>query len=315
MRICLLAPLPATALTSQLPDDVEVVTPDDAGSALAAAAGADVVVADWAGNHRVDAALVAALAPSATVLMPAAGTDPIDLDACRDAGVTVATCAGLNDVAVAEWCVWALLDTRRGFSASQTSLRDGEWQQLGRARYQVSGATIGIVGLGAIGEAVARMLTGFGCDVVYTARTRRDEQHEASLGVRYVELDELIASAQGIVLAVPLTDATRGLLDADALSRCRPDAVVVNASRGEVMDAAAAAEALAAGRLHGVATDVYAVEPPPADHPLVTQPLATVTPHVGGVSADSVGAIFARTFANLQVLVSGEGELEGVIVP
>lgn len=315
MRICLLAPLPPEALTSQLPDHVEVVTPDTAGDVVTAATGADVVVADWSGSHRVDAELVAALADGATVLMPAAGTDPIDLDACRDADVTVAACAGLNAVAVAEWCVWALLDTRRGFSSSQTALRAGEWQQLGRARHQLAGATVGIVGLGAIGQALARLLSGFGCELLYTARTRRDADHEADLGVRWAEPDELVAAAQAIVLAIPLTDDTRHWLDADALSRCRQDAVVVNAARGEVLDAAAAATALSEGRIHGVATDVFAVEPPPDDHPLVAEPLATVTPHVGGVSADSVGAIFARTFANLQVLVSGEGELEGVVVP
>lgn len=313
--ICLLAPLPAAALTAQLPDDVEVRTPDESGGRLAAVTGADIVVADWSGTHQVDAELIGLLAPNAVVLMPAAGVDPIDLDACRAAGVLVAACEGLNATAVAEWVVWALLDTRRGFSAGARSLADGEWQQLGRARWQVAGSTVGLVGLGSIGTEVARLLSGFGCDLLYTTRTRRPAEVEEELGVRFVPLDELFRTAQCIVLAVPLTDATRGLVDAEMLATCRTDAVIVNAARGQVMDPQAAADALDAGTVHGIATDVFAVEPPPSDHPLVRHGTATTTPHVGGVSADAVGAIFARTFANLHRLLAGDEDLEGIVVP
>lgn len=312
--ICLLAPLPASTLTSQLPESVVVRTPADHGGRIGAATGADIVVADWSGAHLVDAELVAVLAPGAAVLMPAAGVDPIDLDACRAAGVLVAACEGLNATAVAEWVVWALLDVRRGFSAGARSLAAGEWQQLGRARWQVAGATIGLVGLGAIGAEVALLLGGFGCELIYTTRTRRAPAVEERLGVRWVPLDELFRTAQGIVLALPLTEETRGMVDRELLETCRPDAVVVNAARGQVMDAVAAAKALTDGVIHGVATDVFAVEPPPADHPLVSHPMATTTPHIGGVSADAVGAIFARTFANLKRLVDGHGELDGVVI-
>ncbi|MFP5308347.1 MAG: NAD(P)-dependent oxidoreductase [Actinomycetes bacterium] len=313
-RVAMLAPLPPEVVTSRLPD-VEVVCATSQDQAVEAARGADVCIADWRGEVRVDAEVAAALSGTCRLVqVPAAGLNGVDLDACAAAGVPVASCAGLNTAAVAEWCVWAALDALRLLSWSDRALRDGRWEMFGHARYELAGKLVGIVGLGDIGAATARRLAGFEVDVAYWSRRRRDATTEADLGVRFVDLDDLVALADVLVLAVALTDDTRGLLSAERIAAMKPSAVVVNAARGEVTDEAALAAAVAEGRLHGAATDVFAVEPPPVDHPMVATDRTVVTPHIAGTSAESVGRIVLRVLDNVEAVLDGR-EPVGVLTP
>lgn len=306
-RIALFAPLPAAAVTGALPDaDLEVVEIRQGDDAPALAAGARIAIADWSAAVRIDADVVAALAPTCELVqVPAAGLDSVDVDACRAAGVPVASCAGLNTVGVAEWCVWATIDALRKLTWSDRALRDGRWEQLGHARYELAGKTIAIIGMGDVGRAVAERLASFGVELRYWTRTRRGTDEEQRLGIRWGELDDLLPAADVVILAVALTDDTRHLLDARRLAAMKPSAVVVNAARGQVTDEAALADALAGGRLHGAAVDAFSVEPPPADHPLLSAELAALTPHVAGATAESVGRIFARVFANVTAVLEG----------
>ncbi len=302
--VALLAPLPAELLTAQV-EGITVRTAEEHGRA--AAEGAAIVVAGWSPAVKVDAAMVEVLAPTCRLVqVPAAGTDSVDVQACRDAGIPVASCAGLNSVAVAEWCVWAILDALRQFSAAAGNLRAGTWEQLGRARYELQGRTVGIVGLGAIGIEVVQRLQPFGVDLRYTSGRRRDAETEARLGVRWQELDDLVADVDVLLLACALTDDTRGLLSRDRIARMRPTAVVVNAARGEVTDETALAAALVEGRLHGAAIDAFSTEPLPDDHPLLAASTAALTPHVAGASAESVIAILGRVVANVRAVVDGD---------
>lgn len=313
-RVAMLAPLPPEVVTSRLPD-VEVVCATSQDQAVEAAAGADVCIADWRGEVRVDAEVAAALSGTCRLVqVPAAGLNGVDLDACAAAGVPVASCAGLNTAAVAEWCVWASLDALRLLSWSDRALRDGRWEMFGHARYELAGKLVGIVGLGDIGAATARRLAGFEVDVAYWSRRRRDGATEADLGVRFLDLDDLVAQADVLVLAVALTDDTRGLLSAARIAAMKPSAVVVNAARGEVTDEAALSAAVSEGRLHGAATDVFSVEPPPVDHPMVATDRTVVTPHIAGTSAESVGRIVLRVLDNVEAVLDGR-EPAGVLTP
>ncbi|MBW3620412.1 MAG: 3-phosphoglycerate dehydrogenase [Actinobacteria bacterium] len=306
-RIALFAPLPAAAVTGALPDaalDVVEIRPGD--DAAAGAVGARIAIADWSATVRIAGEVVDALAPTCELVqVPAAGLDSVDVDACRAAGIPVASCAGLNTVGVAEWCVWAAIDALRKLSWSDRALRAGSWEQLGHARYELAGKTVGVVGMGDVGRAVAERLAVFGVDLVYWTRRRRPPEEEARLAVRWAELDDLLAEADIVILAVALTAGTRHLLDAARLTRMKPSAVVVNAARGEVTDEAALAAALREGRLHGAAVDAFSTEPPPPDHPLVGEELAVLTPHVAGATAESVGRILGRVFANLTAVLEG----------
>ena len=311
-RLAMLAPLPPETVTSNFPD-VEVVTADDQAAAVAAARGADICVADWRGEIVVDEDVAEALAGTCRLIqVPAAGLNGIDLDACRRHGLRVASCAGLNTVAVAEWCVWAIIDALRGLTWSDRALREHRWEMFGHARYELAGKVVGIVGLGDVGSATAQRLHPFGADLRYWSRRRREPEEEERLGVTWSELDDLVASADVLLLAVALTTDTRHLLDGGRLGRMKPNAVVVNAARGEVWDEAAVAAALREGRLQGAATDVFSTEPPPDDHPLLDLRTAVLTPHVAGTTAESVGRIIGRVFENIRAVLDDQ-DPQGVI--
>lgn len=312
IRVAMLAPLPPETLTSDFPD-VTVATALDQEEAVEAARGADVCVADWRGEVVVDEAVAAALADTCRLVqVPAAGLNGIDPDACRRHGLRVASCAGLNTVAVAEWCVWAAIDALRGLTASDRALRERRWEMFGHVRYELAGKRVGIVGLGAIGTATAERLRPFGVDLRYWSRRRRDPHEEERLAVRWSDLDELVATCDVVLLTLALTPETHLLLDADRLATMKPNAVLVNAARAGIVDEVALAAAVRDGRLHGAATDVFSTEPPPDDHPLLDVGRVVLTPHVAGTTAGSVGRIIGRVFTNLRAVLE-DREPEGLV--
>jgi glyoxylate reductase len=151
---------------------------------------------------------------------------------------------------------------------------------------EIHGATLGIVGLGRIGEQVARRARGFDMTVLYCNRNRKPAA-EAALGVRHAPLGELLAESDYVVLTVPLSDATRGLIGRAELARMKPTATLVNAARGAVVDVGAITEALAAGRIHAAALDVTDPEPLPRDHPILKLPNVIITPHLGSATVET----------------------------
>lgn len=305
-RLAILAPLPAETVAGQFPD-VEVAAVLDVGDPIETCRGADIVIADYSGTHRVTSEVVEVIADTCRLVqVPAAGLDSVDVEACATAGVPVAACAGINAVGVAEWCVWAAISALRRTSEADRQLRAGLFDQLGVTRYELRGKTVGLVGMGDIGAAAAPRFAAFDVDLRYWTRTRRSAGREAELGVMWSELDDLIAAADVLVLAVALTDDTHHLLDADRLASMKSTAVVVNAARGQVWDEAAVAEALRSGQLHGAATDVFSREPPPDDHHLLDIDAIALTPHIAGSTVESVGAIFGRVLENVSRVLDGE---------
>lgn len=312
-KIVVLAPIPAEALAPRFEGhDVVGVGRDE--DPVAACQGADVCIADWSAHHRVDGGVVEALSGTCRLVqVPAAGLDSVDLEACQAADIPVASAAGMNAGAVAEWCVWAALSGLRGLVASERALRRGEWDQLGRARYELAGKSVGIVGMGDVGQAATRRFSAFDVELRYWTRNRRPPEIEDAFDLTWTDLDELIATVDVLVLAIALTDETTHLLSRERISAMRTSAVVVNAARGSVTDEDALADALREGRIHAVATDVYGTEPPPHDHPLLEIDTAVTTPHVAGTTAESVGRILGRSLANVHAALEG-GAIEGLVV-
>lgn len=308
----MLAPLPAAALESTFPS-ADVIAVADGVDPVEAARGARICLADWTGTHRIEGEIVDALTGTCDLVqVPAAGVDSVDVAACADAGIPVAACGGLNATAVAEWCVYGAIAALRDLTAGDRALREGRFEQLGHVRYELAGKTVGIVGMGDIGRAAVPRFRAFETDVTYWSRHRRPEELEAELGMRYLALDELIAGADVLVLVIALTPDTRSLLDGDRLASMKPSAVVVNAARGGIVDEQALTRALYDKHLHGAAVDVYSVEPPPEDHPLLDAPRTTFTPHVAGATAESVGRILDRCFSNVRAVLDG-GEPVGLV--
>ena len=167
--------------------------------------------------------------------------------------------------------------------------RSGGWRLvMGESRYyELAGKTIGVIGMGKIGQEVVRRLKGWSVTPIYYDVFRRSEAEEADLGITYVPLNELFARSDIITLHAPLTDDTRHIVNAERLQLVKPTLVLVNAARGELVDETALLDALNDGRVLMAALDTLAQEPPPTDHPLTHHPRAIVTPHVAGPTWDS----------------------------
>jgi D-3-phosphoglycerate dehydrogenase len=240
------------------------------------------------------------------------GVDKIDLAAARVRGIPVAITAGANAGPVAEFALLLMLTVLRRLPHRGAQLRAGEWhrardEQRLQAR-QLRGRIVGLIGLGAIGREVAQRLLAFGAEVRYFDVRRPPPAEEAGLGVRFQDLESLLAEADVVSLHAPLTAATRGLLSRERIARLRPGAIVINTARGELVDEAALAEALVGGRLAGAGLDVFGVEPPPPGHPLLglTLPGLVLAPHVAGSVFDNVANVARHAFANIQRVLDGE---------
>ena len=225
-------------------------------------AGAAALVADP--TVPVDAELLDAAGASLRVVANfAVGYDNVDVAACRERGVIVTNTPDVLTNATAELAVALMLAAARRLGEAERIVRAGRWagwepnQLLGR---ELSGAVVGIVGLGRIGTRVAELLRGFEVDLLYAARSRRPEA-ERRLGAEHATLEALLERSDFVTLHVPLSPQTHHLIDAHALERMKPGAILVNTSRGGLVDAAALAEAIRDGRLAGAGLDVYEQEP------------------------------------------------------
>jgi phosphoglycerate dehydrogenase-like enzyme len=285
--------------------DVELVLPErrDRSALLAALTSAELVIGDWSGQMSLDREALAAAPLLAAVVQPSVGTDAIDVAAAAAAGVPVANAAGSNTVSVAEWCIGAALYLLRRLDQADAEVRAGGWPQLQLRIGELATTPVGIIGMGAIGTALAHRLAAFGAPVSYWSRTRRPE---GAVPARWQELPELLAGSRLLVVAIARSEQTRGLLDAAALARLPPGALLVNAARGDILDEGALVAALHSGALAGAALDVFGVEPLPPDSPLRTAPRLLLSPHVGGASSAALGRVLSQTRENLGRACRGE---------
>ena len=249
---------------------------------IAAAAGCALLVTEI---EVVDAEVLAALPEVRLVATARGGPVNVDLAACAARGIPVVYTPARNADSVADFVLGALLSLTRGISASERHLRSVGWHVDGELPYlhfrgrELSGLVLGVVGYGAIGRRVAqRARDGFGMQVLFS-------DPEVPGGVA---LEELLAGSDVVSLHCPRSAATRGLIDAAALQRMRPGALLVNTAGGGIVDEDALVEALVEGRLGGAALDVFATEPLPADSPLLAAPNLLMTPHLAGAALDVV---------------------------
>ncbi len=257
---------------------------------------------------RVDAALIEAAPRLTAVSQMAVGYDNIDVAACSRGGVLVTNTPGVLTETTADLAFALMLGFGRRLVEGERVVREGRWGLwhpsflLGR---DVHGRTLGIVGLGAIGAAVARRGRGFGMRVLYTSRQRKPEA-EAVLGLEWRGLDGLLREADWLSIHVALTDETRGIIGARELGLMKPDAVLVNTARGGVVDQQALVEALRERRNGGAALDVFAVEPIAPDDPLLRLDNVLVAPHVGSATVETRSRMADLAVDNLVAFFSGE---------
>ncbi len=222
-------------------------------------------------------------------------------------GVVVTNTPGVLTETTADMAFALILAVARRVVEGERAVREGGWGpwhpsfMLGR---DVHGATLGIVGLGAIGEAVAKRARGFGMRVLYTARSRKAEA-EAALGAEWRSLDELLAQSDFVSIHAALSAETRGLIGARELGLMKPTAFLINTARGPIVDQAALIEALSARRIAGAGLDVAAVEPVPPDDPLLKLDNLTITPHVGSATVETRTKMADMAVENLLAFFDG----------
>lgn len=237
-----------------------------------------------------------------------AGIDDIDLEAAQAAGIPVATAGKANALAVAEHALTLMLCLCKRVLWAQASLRDGKWLQQEIAAFglrEVSGKTIGLIGFGAIGQALARLLSGFEGRRIYYDPRRPLPDLESSLGVSFHPLEKLLAVSDVTCIQVPLTESTRGMIGRRELDLMQRNAILVNIGRGEVIDEDALIEALVEGRIAGAGLDVFAHEPVPPDHPLLRLENVVLTPHIGGGTKEALARIMKAAWDNVAKVMKG----------
>lgn len=292
-------------MSAYLPDGWRLTTAASRGPAdqLAALQGADYAIT---GDVPVTAGMMAVPELKA-VHKWGVGYDNIDLDAARAHGVRVLRTTGSNAVTVAETTLGLILALNRNIVRGHMGIVNGDWAKSAIApdSRRLSGRQVGIIGFGYIGSALAALLRGFGCEVVYNKRSPLSPEEEAAAGARYMPLEELLRSSDVVTLNCELNDSTRNLINAGTLALMKPDAILVNAARGGVMVEKDVADAVVSGRLRGAAVDVFEIEPILPDNPLLGIERIITTPHIGAISADNYVPSVTRMMQNLLAVAQG----------
>lgn len=241
-----------------------------------------------------------------------AGYDQVNISGARAARVPVCSNGGANSVAVAEHAIMLMLAVFRKLTTLHQNVVAGRWHS-GVPRtvdmYELAGKTVGLVGLGNIGQQVARRIRAFDATVIYHDAFRRSGAEEEHLDVTYVPLETLLETADVVSLHVPLNHDTRDMIDADALRHMKTNAILINTCRGEVVDEAALVDALQSGRILAAGLDTLAQEPTDPANPLLALPNVTLTPHSAGPTVDSFRKRFHNGYVNIQRVASGQPPL------
>ena len=214
------------------------------------------------------------------------GVDNVDLDAATKAGVVVVNAPTGNTVSAAEQTITLMLALAHNTAAADASMRRGEWKRSSFTGVELRGRTLGVIGLGKIGQAVADRARGLEMNVIGYDPFVTAEQ-AALHGINLADIDTIIESADVITVHVPLNKTTRGIIGPEQIDRLKPGVMLINVARGGVYDEAAVAQALTDGKIAGAAFDVYETEPPAADNPLFAAPNTVLTPHLGALTAEA----------------------------
>jgi phosphoglycerate dehydrogenase-like enzyme len=277
-------------ITARLPEGASIATWDRRAPLASVVGEIDVLLPS---NAVITPEVVTAAPRLRLIQQPAAGTDHIDRTAAAARGIPICNAPGANHVAVAEAALFLLLALARRAPLAARAFAD---RQIGMPLgIELAGKTLGVIGMGRTGTAVAERARGLGMTVIELGRTETPEERTA-----------FFAASDAITIHCPLTPATRGLLDAAAFAAMRPGALVVNVARGGVIDRAALTAALAGGRLGGVGLDVHWDEPADPAEPLYADPRVVALPHVGGSTIEAFGRIADVVIDNLGRLTRGE---------
>jgi glyoxylate reductase len=307
-RVLVTREIPEAGLRPLEDFDVTILSerPSERGELLEAAQGIDGVLSTL--TEKIDAEFMNAAGENLKVVANmAVGYDNVDVSTANERGIIVTNTPDVLDETTADTAFMLMLAAARRLGEGERIVRSGRWEAWGPKMLlgpDVWGKKLGIVGFGRIGQALARRARGFDMEVLYSARSRREEA-EGELDARYLELDELLGECDFLSLHTPLTEETTHLIGAGELGRMKPEAVLVNTSRGPVVDEAALAEALAEGRIFAAGLDVYENEP--EVHPrLLELENVVLAPHIGSASLETRDKMAALAGEDLRAVLRSE---------
>lgn len=304
LPVVLIADKLAQSTVEALGDQVEVrwVDGPDREKLLAAVGDADALLVRSA--TTVDAEVLAAAPKLKIVARAGVGLDNVDVDAATARGVLVVNAPTSNIHSAAEHALALMLSAARQIPAADATLREHTWKRSSFSGTEIFGKTVGVVGLGRIGQLVAQRLAAFGAHITaydpYVSHARA-----AQLGIELLTLDELLSRADFISVHLPKTKETAGLIGTEALAKTKPGVIIVNAARGGLIDEAALAEAITSGHVRGAGLDVFSTEPC-TDSPLFELPQVVVTPHLGASTAEAQDRAGTDVAASVKLALAGE---------
>jgi len=256
-----------------------------------------------AGLDTIDRNALAAADRLRVIARYGVGVDAVDLEAAEEKGIVVTNTPSANSSSVAELTVGLMISLLRNIPAAAQATNSGEWPRM--RGLSLEGKTIGLVGFGAIGKHVAQRLSGFGCRVVVFDPVATEEQADG-MGVALLSLGEVIRTADLLSLHCPVTEETRGMVDAGFLEKMKPGSYLINTARGELVDEEALTTALQSGKLFGAGLDVFSKQPPEALNPLLGLPQVLATPHMGAHTDGATNAMGWGALNDCLAVLRGE---------
>jgi D-3-phosphoglycerate dehydrogenase len=267
---------------------VQAAAKMDRSEVMAAIPNADALIIRSA--TKVDKAMLQAATRLQLIGRAGVGVDNVDLDAATERGVLVMNAPDGNTVATAELAFALMLALVRQIPAAYASMQAGKWDRKTFMGTQLHGKTLGIIGFGRVGRAVAKRALAFDMDVI-TYDPYISPEAPMAMGVAAVSLDELFARSDFITLHAEVTDENTHMINAASIAKMKPGVRIINAARGQLIDEAALAQAIKDGKVAGAGIDVYSDEPPPKDHPLLNLPGVIHTPHLGASTVEAQDAV------------------------
>lgn len=258
---------------------------------------ADIVVLS---NFKYPKEVISSCPKLKMICVAFTGVDHVDIEYCREKGITVCNCAGYSTSAVADLVFGMVISLSRNIIACDKTIRKGGTKD-GLIGFELEGKNFGIIGAGAIGQRTAQIANAFGCNVYAYSRTIRNIEN-----VKFIDLDTLLSTCDIVSLHVPLNDSTRGMISKEKLELMKPTSILINTARGPVVDNTALAEALNNGTIAAAGVDVFETEPPIADnHPLLTAKNILLTPHIAFASQQAFEKRAVIVFDNIVSYLNG----------
>jgi glyoxylate reductase len=316
-KIISLCPLSATVISMMIkgaglsePEGIELIDAHDRTDPeiIDLVRDADVILGDYTFNKKITRDMAMAARGVKLIQQPSVGYQHIDIDACTEAGIPVANTAGANTVSVSEYAVMAALCLVKRLLPAHRATVSGEWKQMEIGAGDLAGKLWGLVGMGRIGRAVSERLAPFGVRMAYHDPVRLKEDDEKKYNLDYLDLTELLRSADIISLHCPLTEKTKGLIGKTELSMMKSTALLINVARGGIIDENALAQALKEQKIGGAALDVFVEEPIGRTSPFIGMDSHNLilTPHVAGATNESKMRIMSAAIHNIIKVLNGE---------